>query len=514
MAAVRNGVGSALIAAAIALTALPLAAQDVSAFEKKTTVRKLDNGLTLIVMERPEAPVFSYATVVNAGSANEVAGITGLAHMFEHMAFKGTEAIGTTDIVAEKQALANVETAYAAYDTERRKPNGSDPARVAELEKAWRASLDAAGKYVVSNEFSKIVDRSGGVGMNAFTSEDQTVYFYSLPSNRFELWAYLESERFLHPVFREFYKERDVVTEERRMRTESTPVGRLIEEFLPVAFAAHPYGVSGIGWQSDLAAFSATDAQNFFNKYYVPANMVVAVVGDVKASEAMPVLEKYFGRLPKKPLPDPLRTVEPPQHSERSVVLREASQPIYIEGYHRPAATDPDDAVYEVISDLLSKGRTSRLYKSLVRDKKVAAQSAGFNGFPGEKYPNLFVNFAVSTPGHTAMDMAEPIHAELERLKTEDVPADELQSVKTRAKADLLRQLDSNNGLALNLAITQTVHGDWRELFRQVDRIDRVTAADVRRVANATFVPTNRTTAMIESSKAPAATAPKGGNSK
>ncbi|MEO8032820.1 MAG: pitrilysin family protein [Acidobacteriota bacterium] len=515
MAVAHHRVGSALVAAALTIMALPLAAQDVSVFEKKTTVRKLDNGLTIIVMERPEAPVFSYATVVNAGSANEVAGITGLAHMFEHMAFKGTDAVGTTDIVAEKKALANVETAYAAYDTERRKPTGSDAAKVAELEKAWHASMDAASKYVVPNEFSKIVARSGGVGMNAFTAEDETVYFYSLPSNRFELWAYLESERFLHPVFREFYKERDVVTEERRMRTESTPVGRLFEEFLPVAFAAHPYGVSGIGWQSDLAAFSATDAQNFFNKYYVPANMVVAVVGDVKASEAIPVMEKYFGRLQKKPLPDPLRTIEPQQHSERSVILRESSQPIYLEGYHRPAATDPDDAVYEVISDVLSKGRTSRLYKSLVRDKKIAAQSAGLNGFPGEKYPNLFVAFAVTTPGHTALDMAEPIHAELERLKTEDIPADELQSVKTRAKADLLRQLDNNAGLALNLAITHTIHGDWRELFRQVDRIDRVTAADIRRVANATFVPTNRTVAMIESAKtASSPSAPKGGDPK
>lgn len=511
MAAVRSRLGLTL--AGLALAALPLFAQDVSSFEKKTTVKKLDNGLTIIIMERPEAPVFSYATAVNVGSANEVAGITGLAHMFEHMAFKGTEEIGTSDVGAEKQALANVEQAYAAYDNERRRPTGSDPSKVAQLEKAWRDAIGAASKFVVPNEFSKIVDQSGGVGMNAFTAEDETVYFYSLPSNRFELWAYLESDRFLHPVFREFYKERDVVTEERRMRTESTPIGRLIEEFLPAAFAAHPYGVSGIGWPSDLAAFSATDAQNFFNKYYVPANMVVAVVGDVKASEALPVMEKYFGRLPKKPLPEPLRTVEPPQKSERTVVLRETSQPIYIEGYHRPAASDPDDAIYEVISDLLSKGRTSRLYKSLVRDKKVAAQAAGFNGFPGEKYPNLFAVFAISTPGHTAMDVAAPIHAELERLQNEDVPDAELQSIKTRAKADLLRELDSNNGLALNLAITQTIRGDWRELFRQVDRIDRVTAADIRRVAKATFVPTNRTVGMIESAKSPAMPA-KAGESK
>ena len=483
------------------LIAITASAQDLASFEKRTTVRKLDNGLTLIVMERHAAPVFSYATVVNAGNAQEVPGITGLAHMFEHMAFKGTEKVGTTDITAEKAALVNVETAYAAYDTERRKFVGRDDKKVAELEKAWKDAIAAADKFVVPNEFSKIVDRAGGTGVNAFTASDETVYFFSMPANRFELWAYLESERFLHPVFREFYKERDVVTEERRMRSESNPVGRMVEQFLETAYRAHPYRQPGVGWPSDLSTFSATDAQAFFHKYYVPSNMVVAVVGDLNPAEAMPILEKYFGRMPKAPEPEPLRIVEPPQRSERSVVLRETSQPFYLEGYHRPAATDPDNAAYDVISMLMSNGRTSRLYKSLVRDKKIAVNASGFNGFPGEKYPNLFAFFAVPSTGHTATDVAEPIHAEIDRLKNEDVPADELQSVKTRVRAGLLRELDSNAGLALQLAQYQTLYGDWRELFREVERIDKVTPQDVRRVATSTFVPANRTVAMVESSK-------------
>jgi predicted Zn-dependent peptidase len=495
------------VVAACVILALPLAAQDLASFEKKTTVRKLANGLTVIIMERHEAPVFAYATVVNAGSAQEVAGITGLAHMFEHMAFKGTDKIGTTDYGAEKAALTRVEAAYAAYDRERSRPVGRDDARVAELEKTWKDSIAEAQKYVVPNQFSKIVDEAGGVGMNAFTAEDETAYFYSMPSNRFELWCYLESERFLHPVFREFYKERDVVTEERRMRSESTPIGRLFIEFIPAAFTAHPYGVPGIGWKSDLASFSETDAEAFFHKNYVPANIVVAIVGDVSPADAMPVVEKYFGRLANAPLPPPLRTVEPEQHAERTVVLRETTQPIYIEGYHRPDVNSRDNAAYEVISDLLSKGRTSRLYKSLVRDKKIAAASAGFNGFPGQKYPNLFVVFGVSTPGHNNGEIASSIHAEIDRLKNEDVPADELASVKTRAKADLLRRLQSNSGLALQLAITQTIQGDWRELFRDMNRIDNVSPADIRRVANATFVSTNRTVAEIDSTKAAPATA-------
>ena len=481
-------------------------AQDLASYEKKTTVKKLANGLTVIMMERHEAPVFSYATIINAGSAQEVSGITGLAHMFEHMAFKGSQHIGTTDYAAEKVALQKVEDAYAAYDRERRKPLGRDEAKVKELEKAWKDAIAAADKYVVPNEFSKVVDRSGGTGMNAFTAEDETVYFFSMPSNRLELWSYLESERLNDPVFREFYKERDVVYEERRMRTESSPVGRLLAQFVSTAFSAHPYGVPGIGWPSDLQTISATDAKAFFKKYYVPSNIVIAIVGDVKPSEAMPVIEKYFGRIPKGPAPEPLRTVEPPQQAEKTVVLHESAQPIYLEGYHRPAATDPDNATFDMIEMLMSAGRTSRLYRSLVRDQKIAAQAFGFNGFPGEKYPNLFVFGAVPTPGHSATDMAAPIHAEIERVKTQDVTPDELQSIKTRVKAGLLRQLADNGGLALQLATAQTLYGDWRELFRQVDRIDKVTAADIRRVANKTFEPNNRTVGYSERTTPAAAT--------
>ncbi|HEX8617028.1 MAG TPA: insulinase family protein, partial [Thermoanaerobaculia bacterium] len=453
-------------------------AQDLASFEKRTQVRKLDNGLTVILLERHDAPVFSYATVVNAGSAQEVPGITGLAHMFEHMAFKGSDRVGTTNWEAERAALAKVEEAYAAYDRARRAETGRDEARVKQLEQAWKDAMAAADKHVTNDEFSQVIDRAGGVGMNAFTASDMTAYFFSMPSNRFELWAYMESERFRQPVFRQFYKERDVVNEERRMRVESSPFGRLIEEFLATAFTAHPYGFSGIGWPSDLATISATDAAAFAKKYYVPSNMVVAIVGDVNGAEAWPIIEKYFGRLPKAPAPEALRTIEPPQLAERAVTLRETSQPLYMEGYHRPAATHPDDDTYDVIAMLMSNGRTSRLYQSLVRDQKIAAVAAGFNGFPGEKYPNLFTFYGVTTPGHTPDELAAGIRAEIERLKTEDVPAAELQSVKTRVKAGVLRQLASNDGLALQLAIYHTLYGDWRQIFREVEGIDKVTAAD------------------------------------
>ncbi len=496
----------------LSLLAGVAAAQDLASFEKRVTTKTLDNGLTVIVCERPVAPVFSFFTHVDAGSVQEQAGQTGLAHMFEHMAFKGTETIGTKDYAAEKVALAKVEEAYLAFDAERRKLAGRDEKKVAELEKAWKAAMAEANRFVVSNEYGEIVERAGGHGLDAFTNYDETVYFFSMPGNRLELWAWLESDRFLHPVFREFYKERDVVYEERRMRVDSNPIGRLLEQFAAVAFIAHPYGRSAIGWPSDLKTYSATDAAAFFRTFYVPSNMVVTVVGDVKAAEVIPVVGKYFGRLPKGPTPPEIRTEEPPQIAEKEVIMVDPSQPIYLEGYHKPGPHDPDDAVYDAIGDLLTSGRTSRLYRSLVRDKKVAAAAGGFPGFPGNKYPNLFIAYAVPLPGKTNDEVRDAIRAELDRLKAEDVTDAELRMVKTRAKAALIWKLADNQGLASELGSYQARYGDWRELFRAVERIDRVTKADIRRVANRIFVQKNRTVGRIETkAEAPAEVTPQAG---
>ena len=480
---------------------LPASAQDMAAFEKNLTVHKMKNGLTVLIYRRPVAPVFSFFTYVDVGAAQEVPGITGLAHMLEHMAFKGTSVIGTKDYKAEAAALAKVDSAYHAYDAERRNPL-ADPAKLDTLKKTFKDAQDAADAFIEKNEFSKIVDRAGGVGMNASTSSDQTVYFYSLPANKVELWAYLESSRFLDPVFREFYKERDVVMEERRLRTESSPGGRLREQFNATAFFAHPYKQPVVGYMSDLMSFTREDAEAFYRKYYVPADMTIAIVGDVKPEAVLPIIDTYFGRLPAGPKPDTLRTVEPKQTAEKTVLLVDPAQPVYMEAYHRPEGTSPEDPIYDVIADVLSGGRTSRLYRSLVRDKKIAAGAFAFNGSPGSKYPTLIVMQAVPTPGHTNEEVQAAIREQLERLKTEPITDDELKMVKTRAKANLIRSLDDNSGIATQLAFSQARYGDWREIFRTVERLDSVTKDDVMRVANATFVPTNRTVGMIENADA------------
>jgi predicted Zn-dependent peptidase len=498
------------ISVIVVLAALATA-QDIASFEKHITVKKLENGLTVVILERPEAPVFSFYTHVDAGSAQDPLGSTGLAHMFEHMAFKGTDKIGTTDYASEKVALAKVEQAYAAYISERDRTVGRDDAKVKQLEKAWKDAVAEAQKFVKPSEFFQILERNGAEGVNASTDLDETNYFYSLPENRLELWAYLESERFLHPVMREFYKERNVVIEERRLRTDSNPIGRLLEQFTTAAFQAHEYHRPTIGWMPDLNTFSATDAKKFFDEYYIPSNMVVVVVGDVKTAETLALVEKYFGRIPSHEKPDERTTTEPPQNAERRVVLHDASQPLYLEGYHRPDYNSPDDAAYDAIADLMSSGRTSRLFRALVRDKKIASFSAGFTGLPGNKYPHLFAFYAFPLPGHKPEEMAAAIHEEIERLKNEDISDEELKMIKTRAKANLIRGLADNSGLAFQLGVAQARYGDWRELFRQVDRIDKVTKADIRRVANQTFVPTNRTVGIIETTAPVSADASKGG---
>jgi len=500
-----------LVALALAATALAGArAQDLKSFEQRITTKVLPNGLTLIVCERPEAPVFSYSTFIDAGDVNDPSGQSGLAHMFEHLAFKGTTEIGTTDYAAEKVALDKVEAANEAYEAEYLKAVGRDPAKLEALKKAFKDAEAEAHKFVVPNQFTDVAERNGAAGLNASTGMDETEYFWSMPENRLELWAWLESSRLYDVVPREFYKERDVVMEERRMRTDSSPPGRLIEQFLATAYVAHNYGRSGIGWPSEVGQITATEAMEFHKKYYTGSNIVVAVVGDVKAAEAMPMLEKYFSRIPAGPKPAEMTTVEPKQFAEKTVAIREATQPMYVEGYHRPDYRDPNDAVYDAISDILSNGRVSRLYRSMVRDQQIAVEVAGFSPFPGDKYPGLYCFFAIPAQGHTPAEMRDAIHAEIEKLKTADISDDELAMYKTRTRADLLRGLANNQGLANTLAEYQTRYGDWRELFRQLDKVDKVTKADIRKVANEVFQPGNRTSAWIETA-APAAAAQKEG---
>jgi predicted Zn-dependent peptidase len=483
-------------------------AQDLTAFEARTTVHVLANGWTFVLVRRPVAPVFSFCTVANVGSAQEVTGLTGVAHMMEHMAFKGSDHIGTRDPAGEKVAMAALESAYLEYQSERLAQH-PDAAKVAALFAEFKQRQALAEHFVVKNELDDILARAGAVDVNADTGADQTEYFYSLPANEIELFAFVESERFGNPVFREFYEERDVVKEERRMRIDGEPQGRLTELLVATAFSAHPYHHPTIGYMSDLEAITRTDGEAFFRAQYVPANLVTAIVGDIDPATLVPLLDKYFGRIPPRPKAPPLHTIEPPQGAAKTVTLEDPAQPQVLVAYHRPAVTDPDDPAYEAIDDILTGGRTSRLYGALVRDLQLAIEVSSFSGLPGEKYPNLWTVSVDAAAGATTARIVAAIDTELERLKSEDVTDAELAKFRARSHADLLRSLGSNQGLASALAQYQNLYGDWRELFREMDRFDRVSKADIRRVAKAAFVAGNRTVAaLVTRTESPGAAAP------
>ena len=346
------------LALCLLLAAVLLPAQSLSEFEKTVTEFTLPNGLHFIVIERHQAPVVSFNTFVNAGSVDDPRGKTGIAHMMEHMAFKGTETIGTTNWPLEKKALADIEVAYDKLTKAKDK---------AKAEAALKDAMEKADKFVVPSEYDKIVEQNGGVGLNAGTAEDETNYYYSFPANRIELWFLLESERFIRPVFREFYKERDVVREERRMRVESSAQGLLVEKLLMTTFDLHPYRISPGGLAEDIENFRQPEAYAFFRKYYVPANITVGIAGDVDPKEIKRLATQYFGRLEARPAPPKVSVVEPAQKVERRISIEHKEQPILVMAYKRPDHLDKDDLVLDVLAEVLAGGRTSLMYRELVR---------------------------------------------------------------------------------------------------------------------------------------------------
>ena len=474
-------------------------AQDLTAFEDKVTEFTLDNGLHFIVVERPVAPVATFVTFVNVGGVDEPVNNTGVAHIFEHMAFKGSSRIGTLDYAAEIDAIHRMDVAYqqwinASFAVE------PDQAQLDQLWQEFEHWQAQAAQYVRSEEFSQIIEREGGVGLNAFTSADATGYFYSLPQNKAELWFFLEAERFRDPVFREFYVEKNVIMEERRMRTDSNPQGRLLEEFLSVAYSAHPYRNPVVGWESDITATTIADTRRFFETWYVPSNMTIAIAGDVRAGDMKVLAEKYFGDMPAAPHPPAVKTAEPPQRGERRFVIEEQSQPLFIAGYKTVAASHPDAAALEMLSRILSDGRTSRLYRRMVQDEPLALGVQALTGFPGSRYPSLFVTFAVPNAGVPLSAIEQMLEEEIEKAKQGDISQQELDRAVTNARAGVVRGLNSNMGLALNLAQAHAQHGNWREAFAYLEDLDAVTLADLQRVAQQYLVRSQRTVGLIQNS--------------
>ncbi len=488
---------SVLLLTGICTTLLftPLAVgQDFEDFERNITEFTLDNGMRFIVYERHDAPVVSFHTHANVGSVDEYKGVTGMAHMFEHMAFKGSRSIGSKNIEKELELMDEMDELFVRIKKAKRE---GDQETLQKSMARFMALQEEVNQYRELDEYDLILDREGAEGMNATTGHDSTNYFYSLPANKLELWMLMESERFYQPVLREFYKEKQVVMEERRMRTESNPVGKLIEDFLATAYKAHPYGEPPIGHRSDIETYTRDEAKAWFDKYYGPENLTSAIVGDVDPDEVKELANKYFGRLQQGEKPGPVETKEPEQNGPRTCTVLTAAQPLVLIGYHKPSINHPDNAVFDAITDILGAGRTSRLYRSLVRDKKCSAGAGAFAGLVGDKYPGLFIFYSFAAQGRDNETNETAIEEEIETLKSELVSEEDLEKAKTRARASLIRQLDSNSGLASQLTFYQVITGDWRNLFKQLDQIDAVTAEDIKRVANTYFNESNKTTGYI-----------------
>jgi predicted Zn-dependent peptidase len=463
----------------------------VFATDLKTIVKehRLANGMLWLVVERPQAPVFTGFIRVRVGGSDEEPGATGLAHLFEHMAFKGTPMLGTTDFEAEKKLLAEIARAGDAVAMLQRSGRGASPEAVAlkaKLSQLTKAHADLTDE----NALAQLYSLNGAVGLNATTDKDTTSYFVSLPKNRLQLWLTVEAQRLAAPVLRDFYTERDVVQEERRMSIESNPGGAIFEELNQIAFVSSPYRWPTVGYTEDLQAMSLSKAQQFRDRYYAPGNAVGCIVGDVKFEELKPMLEQTFGAIPARPAPPEPVFAEPPSRAQRrSTVFFDAGPRVYL-AFRKPPPPAHDDYVFDVLDVLLGEGRTGRLHKRLVLKDRLV-QGVGVFGAPGSRLPNLFVIAAIPLKGVKDEDVEKAIWDELNRLKTEKIGDAELQKVRNRVTADHARALDSNSGLASALTADQVVIGDWRYSADHPAKINQIEPYEIMATAAKYFLPEN-----------------------
>ncbi len=488
----------------LSLLCVPVLAQQVQA---ESYV--LDNGMEFLLVPRAEQPnVIAAGWFARVGSVHERPGITGISHFFEHMMFKGTSTIGTTDPKMDAEFSAKqVEVKSRIFELQLRDqmarwrsgeiPDPWDPNydtdEIRELRAELKALMEAQREITVKDEFDSVYTKMGGSGMNAGTGDDFTVFFINVPSNKFELWAWMESDRLSDSVFREFYSERDVVHEERRLRTESTPTGLMDEEFDAMFWQSSPYSWPVIGWPSDIYNYTLEQAKDHWDKYYRANNLVAMVVGDFKIEEIKPVIDEYFGRLvPSKSPAPPVVTLEMPQVAEKRLIGECDCQPQVEVRYHTVPFSHQDAFPLEVMAEILN-GRTGRLYKSLVEEKGLAASANA--GQDDRKYAGAF-SFYGETKGDAAPEQLEAAwYAELERLQNEPVADHELQKVKNQILADSYRRLESNFFLLIQLAIFEC-RGNWEYINDRSGKLMAVTPDDIMRVAGEYFDRNNRSVAV------------------
>ncbi len=497
-----KALGLPLLLASLLAIPVSLPAQKVPVTEKH-----LANGMRLLLVERHDEPTIAGGWVAHVGSSNERLGMTGIAHLFEHMMFKGTPTIGTKDYKKDLEIITDQERVRDEMRQEEKKMRAefrqgqiddllkpeNQTQRYKELQKEFNKLINQQRDVLVKNEFDRIYTGQGGSGMNAFTSQDMTAYFITVPANKLELWMWMESERIWHPVFREFYAERDVVFEERRMRTESTPLGKFEEEFNAMFWESSPYSWPVVGWPSDIPAISKAQADDFYATYYAPQNMTLILVGDFKPVEAEALARKYFERIPRGPKDAPdVVTQEVKQMAEKRMYAEADTNPQVDILWHTVPFGHKDSYALEILGQILST-RTGRLYKGLVLGTSVATDVYAMQA--SEKWAGLFNAGGEAREGHKPEEVEQGIYENIEKLKREEVPAEELQKVKNNFAAAEYRRLSANMPILMNL-VRNDGEGDWREVNEAGPKLQAVTAADVMRVAKTYFPRENRTTAI------------------
>lgn len=476
----------------------PAIAIPVGAPRLNVVTHTLKNGMRFLIVPRRVSPTVAAYIRFKVGGVDDPAGQTGIAHLLEHMMFKGTTTFGTTDYAAEKPLIErldhlNLELQRLEYQRQASPLARPDEARIAELKKEIAATLDRQRRYIVKSELDEAYDRLGGAGLNASTSSDYTTYTIELPANSLEAWAYVESDRIRDPVFREFYAERDVVHEERRLRTDTSAGGLLGETLDALTYSAHPYRNPVVGWPTDIDNTKRDEVLAYFRTYYAPNNAIAAVVGDVDPREVIRLAEKYFGVLPSRAKPFRTLTLEPEQRGERRASVVFDASPQFGMTYHIPAYGHPDAPALQMLGALLSDGRTSRLYAAITQ--KGLGQASANGGT--SQYPNVFGITGVPRRPTTAEELERAILAEIERVKTEPASERELQRLKNQIDADLVRSLESNSGIADQLLDYEALTGDWRYLYKEAALLKAVTPADITRVARKYLTPENRTVVTV-----------------
>lgn len=473
------------------------AGYDFSKIKNNISEFTLPNGLKFILVEDHSVPVANFVTYVNVGSSDERVGIYGISHFFEHIAFKGTSEVGTNNIKKERELTLKMDDLSARIFKAERAIQ-PDEEKIKAMKKELADLIQEEATCIIPSHYLTIIKQHGGNDLNAGTGTDATQYFVSFPSNKLELWAYLESSRFFDPVFREFYKERDVIAEERRMRVENFLIGKVVEEVLALSFKDHPYHFTPIGPMSNIKNIQRLDMLNYFDANYTASNIVIGVYGDVTPEQLKKMAEKYFARLKAGRRNPPVHTVEPPQAGEKSLTIYEGNQPWLFLAYHCPSVAEKDFLKFSILQNIFTNGRSSRLYKRMVIQEKSAMEVGSFGGIPGDKYPSIYLLLALPNSGHENEKLLKVVDEEIEKLSKEPVTEEELASAKIRLKVSKMNGMDSGLGLLQTLLGAEVKQGSWKRAFEEVEEIDQITAKDIQELVNKYITRNNRSIIRIE----------------